>query len=85
MVRFLSPAELQPDADAQDAELSEDAVFDLRDAHVLYFDGEGEDAWRTQFPYLAWLREPGGDRFYCSRASCYRSCDWCRLTSTLLV
>ena len=31
---------------------------------MLYFDGEGEDALRTQFPYLAWLREPGGDRFY---------------------
>ena len=65
MVRFLSPAELLlgSDADAQDAELSDDRVFELRDAHVLYFDGDGEDAWRAQFPYLAWVREPGGDRF----------------------
>ena len=65
MVRFLSSAELLPgsDADAQDAELSDDRVFELRDAHVLYFDGDGEGAWRAQFPYLAWVREPGGDRF----------------------
>ena len=53
MVRFRSPAELQPDAGAEGAELSDNVVFDLRDDHVLYFDGEGEDAWRTQFPYLA--------------------------------
>ena len=43
--------------------MSDDDVFDLRGDHVLYFDGDGEDAWRVQFPYLAWLREPGGDRF----------------------
>ena len=65
MVRFLSAAELQPDPDENadpNAGLSEDRVFELRGAHVLFFDGD-EGAWRTQFPYLAWVREPNGDRF----------------------
>ena len=38
-------------------------MFNLRDAHVLFFDDQSEGAWRTQFPYLSWVREPGGDRF----------------------
>ena len=63
MVRFRSLAELRPAGGAEDAELSDDEVFNLRGDHVFYFDGDGEDAWRAQFPYLAWLREPGGDRF----------------------
>ena len=43
MVRFLSAAELQPDPDENadpNAGLSEDRVFELRGAHVLFFDGD---------------------------------------------
>ena len=65
MVRLLSSAELLlgSDAGAQDVELSDDRLFELRDEHVLYFDGDGEDAWRAQFPYLTWVRVPGGDHY----------------------
>ena len=81
MVNFLSPAELRPTLGEEPAaELSEEELFTLRDSHVLFFDDQAEGAWRTQFPYLASVREPGGDRglalsLVSSRESCCRSCD----------
>ena len=64
MVNFLSSAELPPTLDGEPAaELTDEEMFNLRDSHVLFFDDQAEGAWRTQFPYLSWVREPGGDRF----------------------
>ena len=64
MVNFLSSAELPSTLDGEPAaELTDEEMFNLRDSHVLFFDDQAEGAWRTQFPYLSWVREPGGDRF----------------------